>query len=83
MCAIPVSSSTNRPEHLMIEQSWCLQKFAEAYPKTLFLKFYGNSNANTKHLIEQRLTVGRTPTFTLFSQGRLFLHLGFRVYFGV
>lgn len=30
-----------------------LQKFAEHYPETIFLKLYGNSNANTKVLFHR------------------------------
>ena len=46
-----------------------VQKFAEAFSETLFLKFYGNSNEDCKHLIEERLQVPLTPTFTLFRKG--------------
>ena len=46
-----------------------MQKFAEAFSETLFLKFYGNSNEDCKHLIEERLQVPLTPTFTLFRKG--------------
>lgn len=48
-----------------------MQKFAESFSQTLFLKFYGNSNADCKHLIEERLSVPLTPTFTFFRKGAL------------
>lgn len=58
--------------------TWCrpckgfektFQKFAAAFSNTLFLKFYGNSNENCKHLLEERLQVPYTPTFCFFRKG--------------
>ncbi len=51
---------------------WCVlhvQKFASAYAKTVFLKFYGNHSEGTKHLFETRLQTPMTPTFTFWRQG--------------
>lgn len=45
------------------------QKFAAAYAKTVFLKFYGNHSEGTKHLFETRLQTPMTPTFTFWRQG--------------
>ena len=49
----------------------CMQKFAEQFPETLFLKFYGNSNADCKHLIEARVQAQQTPFFTFFRHCKL------------
>lgn len=46
------------------------QKFAAAYAKTVFLKFYGNHSEGTKHLFETRLQTPMTPTFTFWRQGK-------------
>ena len=44
------------------------QKFAEAYPNTIFLKFFGNSNEKTKKMIRD-LASPTTPHFTLWRDG--------------
>jgi len=44
------------------------QKFAEAYPNTIFVKFYGNSNEHTKKMI-QDIAAPNTPHFTLWRNG--------------
>ena len=46
-----------------------VQKFASAYAKTVFLKFYGNHSEGTKHLFETRLQTPMTPTFTFWRRG--------------
>jgi len=46
-----------------------VQKFAAAYAKTVFLKFYGNHSEGTKHLFETRLQTPMTPAFTFWRQG--------------
>lgn len=45
------------------------ERFAEAYPETIFLKFFGNSNENTKALFQDRLHTPTTPHFTLWRNG--------------
>jgi Ca2+-binding EF-hand superfamily protein len=59
--------------------TWCrpckgfqksFEKFAEHYPETIFLKLYGNSNANTKAIF-QRLQVPMTPHFTFWRGGAM------------
>ncbi len=47
----------------------CAQKFAEAYDKTIFLKFFGNANAKTKALFRDRLSTPQTPHFTFWRNG--------------
>jgi len=47
----------------------CTQKFAEAYDKTIFLKFFGNANAKTKALFRDRLSTPQTPHFTFWRNG--------------
>jgi hypothetical protein len=46
-----------------------VQKFAEAYDKTIFLKFFGNANAKTKALFRDRLSTPQTPHFTFWRNG--------------
>ncbi len=58
-------------KHAETPEAWtivALQKFAEAYQETIFLKLYGNSNANTKAIF-QRLEVPLTPHFTFWRNG--------------
>ena len=39
------------------------------YKDVIFLKFYGNSNAMTKFLFEERLKTTQTPAFSFFRTG--------------
>ena len=39
------------------------------YKDVIFLKFYGNSNAMTKFLFEDRLKTTQTPAFSFFRTG--------------
>ena len=48
---------------------FCTQRFAEAYNKTIFLKFFGNANAKTKALFRDRLSTPQTPHFTFWRNG--------------
>lgn len=76
------------PRHVIVLQAsftWCrpckgfirpYEKFAEAYPNTIFVKFYGNSNEHTKKMI-QDIAAPNTPHFTLWRNGeRLAEHTG-------
>jgi len=45
------------------------ERFAEAYPETIFLKFFGNSNENTKALFQDRIQAPMTPHFTFWRAG--------------
>ena len=50
--------------------SWCnVQKFAEHYASCVFLKFFGNTNENTKYLFRDRLQTPLTPTFSFWRRG--------------
>ncbi|CAL5225664.1 g8524 [Coccomyxa viridis] len=73
--------SEHAQQLIVLEASltWCrpckgferaFQKFASAYAKTVFLKFYGNHSEGTKHLFETRLQTPMTPTFTFWRQGK-------------
>lgn len=69
------------PERVVVLEAsftWCrpckafqrpYERFAEAYPETIFLKFFGNSNENTKALFQERLHTPTTPHFTLWRNG--------------
>lgn len=74
--------STSHPRRVVVLEAsftWCrpckgfqksYEKFAEHYPETIFLKLYGNSNANTKAIF-QRLKVPMTPHFTFWRNGEM------------
>jgi len=53
--------------------------FAEHYEDVLFLKVYGNRNESCKQLCKQILGVKATPTFYLYSDGKLVdKHIGIK-----
>lgn len=70
------------PERVVVLEAsftWCrpckafqkpYERFAEAYPDTIFLKFFGNSNENTKALFQDRLDTPTTPHFTFWRDGK-------------
>lgn len=85
ICALKAKSwlTSSSLQHLLVHRqsgvqvrvSFMLQNFAAAYPGVVFLKFFGNSNENCKHLHEKRLQVTFTPTFAFFRKGLSWLCL--------
>lgn len=47
------------------------QKLATLYNGAVFLKLFGNANANTKRLFKERLLIRSTPCFMIFRNGEL------------
>lgn len=68
------------PTVLMASLTWCrpckalgrpLKQLAAAYPGVLFLKLFGDADANTKALFRDTLKVRSTPTFFFFAGSTL------------
>jgi hypothetical protein len=56
--------------HQVLSSYLCtVQKFAAFYKEVIFLKFFGNSNENTKHLFKERLATPLTPSYTYWRNG--------------
>ena len=52
------------------KEDMCLQNLAQHYHRGLhFLKLYGNSNDDCKHLFKDRLLTRVTPTWFFFKNG--------------
>ncbi|GMH34102.1 hypothetical protein BSKO_01936 [Bryopsis sp. KO-2023] len=65
---------------LFVGLTWCraskalsgvYKALAKGYPSAVFLKLYGNSNANTKNLFKTRLLTTATPAIFLFREGEV------------
>lgn len=75
-----LASASDKLVVLFVGLTWCraskalsgvYKALAKAYPGAVFLKLYGNSNANTKNLFKTRLLTTATPSIFLFREGEV------------